>query len=392
MDSEEDTEVGTQDSALHPSEDGELADRRAEMGEELYRRSAKPLRDGRAPHPLISVQELVDVITARPWLPQRSVRRRPNGEASIAGHEGPAAEEASVQAAPTSTAPGGSASGADGPRHMETGDGADGGGEDEEEVNDQAVLGPRKRKELHEEAMTKMNHHTLEKYGSQGGHFVVWCQGHDPPLYPLPHTEIIVNYLNQRRTGGVPGTHTRALKTIPSFEGTAAALATIQKWVRQRFGVGNNELGIPLAEHLSYQQIKRLVQADVHDRDKRGETDPLKNTAGDVLTPEEYKLVCDNLHAKGPTNRQAMKYAAMIKVARGGMYRFDDVRQMKLGYMCLQKISLNNIGPDLCTVLTIVSRGGKTNHHGRADYGQLFRGREAEYCAQGALALWFWAR
>jgi hypothetical protein len=72
-------------------------------------------------------------------------------------------------------------------------------------------------------------------------------------------------------------------------------------------------------------------------------------------------------------------------VARGETTRFIQLAD-------LFTMELKNEGPTVCEILMVVMRQGKTNVHGRIDYGGCMRHKDIEVCPIGALALYLFYR
>lgn len=145
-------------------------------------------------------------------------------------------------------------------------------------------------------------------------------------------------------------------------------------------------------DHPTTKAMSKTVRHLEQQRNQAVIDDPQRNTAADTMTPEEFRLCINTLDRKGPVDAAAVRYNAIMKAARGALFRGSDVRKLRISDLFLMRMPLKYASPDRVNILCMLSREGKTNQHHRPEYGVLFRGRDAEWCAQSALALWLWVR
>jgi hypothetical protein len=205
---------------------------------------------------------------------------------------------------------------------------------------------------------------------------------------PMPKTDNLIAYLYFRKSNGVLGTEGKPVRNKETWKGIKFSLQHAQTLVRQRFRC---DLGPPLTKDDNVRMMTTNVARTQHEYDEKSEKDPQQGTAADTLTREEFQRCTDWLEAK-QWDHQAVRYNAMIKVSRQALYRGDDARRCRLGDLFLVHMPHTSIGPDPCVSLCLLSRASKVNGYQRTEYGFMFRGADPEYCAQGALALYFYTR
>ena len=246
-------------------------------------------------------------------------------------------------------------------------------------------LTPRMRKEIGEQMQESMNPATIKKYGTNTWHYIMWCEHNG--FYPIPHESRIIAYLQHRLTHGVPGTACAPITSVEALKGIKAGLAKAQTVVSQRW---ETDCGNSIYSNASVTMISTHVATTEARRNAETIRDPQRNTAADTLCTEELHQCEAFLDRKG-VREQPIKFNSLMKTCRAALYRGDDARRLSWSDLFLTTLPITSVGPDPCTALCMLSKGGKTNQYGRTEYGILFRGKQPQHCAQSAIALWFWA-